>query len=66
MKKNISDLVEEELVDLDVLSQGIRTNEYQGFYEMQKEDYTFDDYGNPFDYLRDLSMDSRGSIRYSY
>ncbi|MBK5243757.1 MAG: hypothetical protein JJE18_01800 [Eubacteriaceae bacterium] len=66
MKKNILNVVEEEVVDLDVLSQGIRNNEYQGFYEMQNEDFTLSDYSNPFENMRDLSMDSRGSIRYSY
>jgi len=57
---------EEELVDIEDLSQRILNNEYQGLKEMQNEDYSLYEYENPFVYMRDFVNDMRGSIHYAH
>ncbi|MCB5287629.1 MAG: hypothetical protein LHW64_07480 [Candidatus Cloacimonetes bacterium] len=65
MKRHVLNVVEVELVDLDVLSHKIVSNEFNSYYEMQIEDNVLNDYDNPFEYMRDLAADDRKSLWYS-
>lgn len=66
MRRHVLNVVEEELVDLEVLSYKIKNNEFQSYCEMQHEDNTLDDYYNPYEYLSDLPIELRASINCAY
>lgn len=65
MRIQVLNVVEVELVDLDILSNKIKNNEFKSYYEMQIEDNTLNDYDNPFEYMRDLAADDRKTLWHS-
>lgn len=65
MRRQVLNVIEVELVDLDVLCRKIENNEFKSYYEMQIEDSNLSDYDNPFEYMRDLEADDRKSLWYS-
>lgn len=65
MRRQVLNVVEVELVDLDILSNKIKNREFKSYCEMQIEDNTLNDYDNPFEYMRDLAADDRKTLWHS-
>ncbi|MBC3901113.1 hypothetical protein GH811_15965 [Acetobacterium malicum] len=61
----VSEIIQEEVGSRPYSDYG-NYNRSRGFYEMQNEDNTVDDYYNPYEYLSDLPIDLRASINCAY
>ena len=67
MEKFTADEISEvDLVNIQDLSQYIKEEKYKGFIEMQSEDFSLNEYSNPYSYLNDCCLDSIASVRYGH